>query len=225
MKDKFLGAMLQHVVFDGWSEAAFNAACEDVGISADEARALFPKGPLGVAAAFHERGDHDMLAALDVADLNAMRIREKVAFAVRSRIEVISHKDAVRRGVALFSLPHNAAVGAQLIWGTADAIWNALGDPSRDGNWYSKRAILSGVYSSVVLFWLGDDSEGNAATWAFLDRRIDDVMRIEEMKSNLRASPLTKGLMAGVDGLFGAIKAPNLTPRSDLPGRWDSKTR
>ncbi len=94
-----------------------------------------------------------------------MRYRDRVAPAVRFRLEAV---DATRKrcgaGTTLFALPQHAADGARAIWGTADAIWTALGDTSRDVNWYTKRATLSGVYASTVLYWLGDDSIGHQAT-------------------------------------------------------------
>jgi ubiquinone biosynthesis protein COQ9 len=115
-------------------------------------------------------------------------------------------------------LPQHAADGARAIWGTADAIWTALGDTSRDLNWYTKRATLSGVYASTVLYWLGDDSTGHHATWEFLDRRIADVMRIEKAKAAFRENPLGKALLAGPLKLMERVKAPHLP--DDLPGNF-----
>jgi ubiquinone biosynthesis protein COQ9 len=126
----------------------------------------------------------------------------------------------VRRGTTLFSLPQNAALGAKMIWETADAIWTALGDTSDDVNWYTKRATLAGVYSSTVLYWLGDDSEGRAATWAFLDRRIEDVMRIEKAKATVQKNPVLKTLFAGPIWAASRIRPPVRTPRTDVPGAW-----
>ena len=109
------------------------------------------------------------------------------------RIEIAGeHKEAVRRGTTLFALPHMAAEGAKLIWGTADAIWTALGDTSQDANWYTKRLTLSGVYSAVVLYWLGDDSLDMQATDAFLERRIDNVMQFEKFKAQARQNPVNQ---------------------------------
>ena len=62
-------------------------------------------------------------------------------------------------------------------------MWYAAGDTSTDFNFYTKRATLAGVYSSTLLYWLNDRSPGGEATWGFLDRRIDDVMKIEKLKS------------------------------------------
>ena len=225
IRQALLKAALAHVPFDGWSKATFDAAIIDAaiidaGIDVADAQAACPGGALDLAVAFHQAGDAKMRAQMEAADLEAMKIRERVAFAVRSRLEAVPDKEVVRRGMALFALPQNAATGARLIWGTADAIWEALGDPSNDINWYSKRAILSGVYSSTVLFWLGDESPDHAATWAFLDRRIEDVMQFEKLKAQVRGNALLKGLFAGPDWLLSRVRAPGRAARTDLPGRW-----
>jgi ubiquinone biosynthesis protein COQ9 len=219
-KTDLLQAAMAHVPFDGWSEATFQAAIRDTGLAPSAARAICPRGAVDLAVAFHKAGDQAMLARLKSADLGGMKFRDKVAFAVRQRLEAVDDKEVVRRGATLFALPNHAADAAKLVWGTADAIWNALGDTSDDINWYTKRATLSAVYSATVLFWLGDDSPGHAATWAFLDRRIADVMRIEEIKARARKSPTLGRLMAGPDWLMRRIKAPARMPRMDLPGSW-----
>ena len=58
----------------------------------------------------------------------------------------------------------------------------AAGDRSADFSWYTKRAILTAIYSTTVLFWLRDGSEGDAATLAFLDRRLAGVGRIGRIR-------------------------------------------
>ncbi len=217
-----LEAIVPHVVFDGWSPAAFSAAREEAAMDEARARALCPRGAVDLAVLFHREGDRRMAAALRTAATADMRIRDKVALAVRTRLEVAGDKEAVRRGTALFSLPHMAPEGAGLIWGTADAIWSALGDPSDDINWYTKRATLSAVYGSVVLYWLGDMSEGHAATHAFIDRRIDDVMRIEKAKAQIRGNRFLRPLTGPLEHLGSMVRAPSRMPASGLPGSWVS---
>lgn len=216
---QLLDAALLHVVFDGWSEATFEAAITDTGINPVLARAICPRGAVDLALAYHRRGDQIMLARLAEADLSDLKFRDRIATMVRYRLEAAEDKEAVRRGVTLFALPQYAASGAKALWGTCDAIWTALGDTSDDLNWYSKRTILSGVYSSTLLYWLGDDSPDHQATWAFLDRRIDNVMQFEKVKAGLRKNPLLKPLLAGPEWLSTQIKAP--AARDDLPGRQD----
>ena len=219
-KTQLLDAALLHVPFDGWSEATFKAAVSDTGLSPTVARAVCPRGALDLAVAFHKRGDAAMVAAVKAADFSQMKYRDKVAAAVRFRLEAVTDKEAVRRGATLFALPMHAVEGARLVWGTADVIWEVLGDSSDDINWYTKRATLSGVYSATVLYWLGDDSPGHMATWAFLDRRIDEVMQIEKIKARVRQSPVLSRVLAGPNWLMGKVKAPTRMPKMDFPGSW-----
>lgn len=215
-----LRAALPHVVFDGWSEATFRAAVGDIGMDVDPARLVCPRGSVDLAVAYHRSGDAAMFEALAAAGLADMKIRERVSFAVHARLDA-GDKETVRRGAALFALPQHAPEGAALIWGTADAIWTALGDNSEDVNWYTKRATLAGVYASTVLFWLGDHSPDDQATWEFLDRRIEDVMQIEKIKAQVRDNAFLQKAFAGPNWLLSRIKAP--ASRHDVPGRWPDK--
>ncbi|WP_420557822.1 COQ9 family protein [Roseovarius sp.] len=220
VKTQLLEAAKPHVAFDGWSEATFRAAAEDAGLSMGVAKAACPRGAVDLALAFHEEGDAAMLARMEQEDLGRMRYSARVAAAVRFRLEAVEDKELVRRGVTLFALPHHALDGARAIWGTCDRIWEALGDTSDDVNWYTKRATLSGVYSSTVLYWLGDESEGHARTWDFLDRRIEDVMQIEKVKAKARENRVVSGLMAGPLAVLSKIRKPAPGRTGGLPGRW-----
>ena len=215
-KSRLLAAALAHVPFDGWSDVTLRAAVADSGMAAGLAAGLFPRGGIDMAAAYHKWGDQILRDELAQADLTALRFRERVTHAVRLRLELVD-KEAVRRGVALFALPQHAPEGAALIWGTADTIWNALNDTSRDINWYSKRATLSAVYSATVLYWLGDNSEGNADTWAFLDRRIGNVMQFEKIKAGFGQNRIGQAILQGPLKIFQRISAPMTA--NDLPGR------
>ena len=215
-REAILDAAMAHVPFDGWSEATLRAAAADSGVAPGLARALFPRGGVDLALAYHARGDRQMVAALAAEDLGALRFRDRVARAVRLRLEA-ADRELVRRGTTLFALPQNAAAGAKALWQTADSIWRALGDTSEDFNWYSKRASLSAVYGATVLFWLGDDSTDHQATWDFLDRRIENVMQFEKTKAAMADNPLAKGLMAGPLKILERIRPARLP--DDLPGK------
>ncbi len=217
-KDRLLDAALPHVAFDGWSQTTLRAAITDSATPEGLARALFPRGGVDMALAYHQRGDAAMLERLAATDLAALRYRDRITAAIRFRLEAAADRDVVRRAASLFSLPAHAASGARALWGTADAIWRALGDTSRDINWYSKRATLSAVYGATVLFWLGDDTPDQGATWEFLDRRIENVMQIERLKAGFRENPLGKALLAGPLKILERIHAPET--RHDMPGRW-----
>ncbi len=206
---ELLAAITPHVPFDGWSEMSFAAAVSDLGMDPGLARVICPRGAIDLVVEYHRAGDRAMLARLDATDLSGLKFRERIAMAVRFRLET-SDPELVRRGAALFALPQHAGTGSKLIWDSCDLIWWRLGDQSEDYNWYSKRMTLSAVYSTTALFWMGDDSEDHAETWAFLDRRIADVMQFEKVKGALVKLPL-------VPQILGAIKAPKSA--QDMPGR------
>lgn len=224
-KDQLLDAALMHVPFDGWSEASFQAAVTEVGMDQTVARAICPRGAVDLAVAYHKRGDDMMIARMKSEDMDQMKFRDKIAAMVRFRLEAVNDKETVRRGTTLFALPQYAADGAKLVWGTCDAIWTALGDTSDDVNWYTKRATLSAVYSSTVLYWLGDTSDDHSATWEFLDRRIENVMQIEKVKAQVKNSPTLSKLMAGPNWLLSHVKAPSGMQKTGMPGSWTSPRR
>jgi ubiquinone biosynthesis protein COQ9 len=221
MKERLLDAALGHVPFEGWSEATFRAAATEAGVDRALARAVCPRGAVDLAVAYHRRGDAEMLRRLSAADLAGLRFRDRVALAVRHRIEAIGDREAARRGTALFALPHLAPQGARLIWDTADLIWDALGDTSDDINWYTKRATLSAVYTAALLYWLGDDSTGHQATWDFIDRRIDEVMRFEKFKAKLNDTPVLRGLADLPNRLIPRVRKPARGNDAPLPGSWN----
>lgn len=217
---RLLEAAKCHVPFDGWGEATMRMAAHDADIDPRLLPALCPRGPVDLALAYHDAGDRAMLDRLRGADLSAMRFRDRVAFAVRVRLELVEDRELVRRATTLLALPQHAADGTRAIWRTCDHIWTALGDASDDVNWYTKRATLAGVYASTVLYWLGDESEGAARTWGFLDRRIDDVMRFEKLKGRARDNRILSGLMAGPGKLLSHVHAPRPRSQTGMPGRW-----
>lgn len=176
---RVLDAALNHAAFDGWGPLLLRRAAEDAGLSRAEAENAFPRGAAELIEYFDSQIDQAMLATLEREDLASLKVRERIALAVRTRLDLLlPHREAVRRGLSFLAMPQNAGLGARLVWRTADAMWRAAGDTSTDHNYYSKRVLLSGVYTSTLLVWLDDQSEDQADSWAFLERRIGEVLKI-----------------------------------------------
>lgn len=194
---------------NGWNDRTFATAAEKAGIGFREARMACPNKCLDLVRVFHGQGDDLMEVRLQSEDLTQMRFRDRVVLAIRLRLEVMAeHRDATRKAASFFSVPINARYGAEAIWKTVDRIWNCLGDPSEDINWYTKRLTLAAVYSSTLLYWIGDESEGSEDTWHFVNRRIDEVMKIEEIKGRVRSNPLSNVLTRGIEVLGRRIRKP-----------------
>ena len=178
-RERVLLAALAHVPFDGWSKTALTKGCTDAGLDREAWRGLFPKGVEDLAAYFSAYTDEKMQAVLAAENLESMKVRDRIVAGVRVRLELLGrHREAVRRLCAYFALPQNAALGLKVLSRTVDAIWRAAGDEATDFSYYTKRATLAAVYSATLIYWLDDDSDGFADSFAFLERRVGDVMEM-----------------------------------------------
>lgn len=186
LREKLIDAALAHVPFDGWGDKALMTAAKNLGIEPVVARNAFPGGAIEMIEFHSLLADRRMVAEFEAAARGGLKLREKVALAVRLRLQAnMPHREAIRRAVATLALPLHAALAARLLYRTVDAVWHAVGDRSTDYNFYTKRMLLAGVYSSTVLFWINDKSADCAETWTFLDRRIADVMQIPKAMARL----------------------------------------
>jgi ubiquinone biosynthesis protein COQ9 len=186
-REALLKATLPHVPFDGWTRTALQAGARDAGIDQALADNAFPGGMAELLEFYHRHADIEMVRALETHhDLASLKTREKVALAIRLRLEAeAGHREAIRQALSFLALPTNAPLGAKCLYRTVDAIWYAAGDKATDFSFYTKRGLLAGVYSATVLYWLNDKSDGSAETWTFLDRRIADVMKIYELRAGV----------------------------------------
>jgi ubiquinone biosynthesis protein COQ9 len=185
LRDRYLDAALDEACFSGWLPNALARARLAAGLSEGEALLAAPRGAVDLIDAWFDRAERAMERAIgDCAP--GTRIREKATLAVRVRLEALSpHKESLRRAAIYLAVPHNAPDGVRIGWRAADRAWVAMGDPSTDFNYYSKRTILSGVHLATLAYWLQDESEDSTATWAFLDKQIDGVMQFEKVKAQV----------------------------------------
>jgi len=209
-RDAIVEAVLPNVAFDGWTMKAVAAAAADAGYPAGTAARLFPQGVIDVLRHLSDLSDRKMLAAMSGRDLGMVPLRERVALAVRARIEAYApHKEAVRRAFSFLALPQNAGVAAGNIMRTVDALWYGAGDEATDFSYYTKRALLAPIYVATILYWLDDDSEDFVETWSFLDRRLGNVLQIPRLSAKLRTlvNPLSWLSGRGTGGDFGSSRS------------------
>lgn len=205
LKAAVLDAALARAPGEGFNDLLLAQAAKDAGVGAEILMHLFPEGAAGLIEFYSAQCDAAMARTLAAQNLAAMKIRERIAQAVLARIAAAApHKEAARRAAAFLLLPANAALGARLVYATVDAMWRAAGDTSTDFNFYTKRAILAGVYTSTLMRWFNDASEDESETRAFLDARIENVMRFEKLKAELKQRskdmPSFADIVAGVRG-------------------------
>ena len=179
----------ENAVFDGWSQKAVDSSAAQLGIDPSIARLAFPKDQAGMIDAYIEGVDAAMVAHFTPDRIAALKIRERIRELVWFRLQAMAPaREAVRSGMAILAMPHNAIRGLTIGWRSADLMWRLAGDSATDFNHYTKRLTLSALYAATLLAWLDDQSEGWMETSAFLDRRIGDVMKFEKWKAEWRGS-------------------------------------
>jgi ubiquinone biosynthesis protein COQ9 len=200
MEQRLLDAALPLSGELGWSDRLTAAAGKAVGLSRAEAELLLPHGARDLAALLSRRHDQAGLDALAGVDAKALKIRERIRQGVEARVAAaMADEAATRRCIGFLALPTHLALGAQLVWESADAIWRWAGDTATDENHYSKRAILSGVLSSTLAVRL---SAGAEAASLHLDRSIEGVMSYEKLKARFRG----KDWAADIAGALGRMR-------------------
>ena len=193
LRDLILLATLPHVVFEGWSDAALQAGVADLGdvaqIGRDAVPRAFPGGLSDLAAHFSDWADRRMVAEMAKLDMDSLKIRQRIASGVQCRLQVLApHREAVRRCLTYLTMPQHAGVSMKCTYNTVSEIWYAIGDESADFSFYTKRASLAAVLAATVLYWLADEGDGDGdfpETWAFLDRRIGEVLKMIQTRIRL----------------------------------------
>ena len=188
IREKLAVAIGENAVFDGWSQTAVDAAADSNDVDREQARLAVPKDQAGKIDLYIRGVDRALEEWFTPERLERLKIREKIRAIIWKRLEIQAPaREAVRRALSILAMPQNAPAALKIGWRTADLMWRIAGDTSTDYNHYTKRVMLGGVYASTLLFWRDDQSDGWAETASFLDRRIDDVMKIEKLKADWRA--------------------------------------
>ncbi len=188
-RDAAIDALLPNVPFEGWTYRALRRGLAAAGAEPEDAELLFPGGAADMIEGFCDLADRRMELAAAARDMSDLRLPARVRAVLALRLEQNRrHKEAIRRALGVLALPGNARTAASATARTVDAIWHAAGDRATDFSWYTKRATLAAIYTSMVLFWLRDTSEDDSATLAFLDRRLAGVGRIGKVRRRVEGA-------------------------------------
>ncbi len=177
IKDSILQQAIKIVPFEGWSKEMLRQASVKAGCDENMAELIFMNGAIGLLDYYLKTLDEQMIVKIRELPLDKMKVREKIKQAVVIRLGLMK-KPVASKTVSFLALPFNIPSAMSFTWRTVDKMWYEAGDTATDFNHYTKRTLLAGVYSSTLMYWLNDDSKNHQNTWEFLDRRIEDVLKI-----------------------------------------------
>ncbi|MED5547492.1 MAG: COQ9 family protein [Pseudomonadota bacterium] len=183
-------AIADAAAFDGWSAQAVEQAARQHGVDPELAAYAFGGKQMAMIEAWIEAIDAAMFAAVPADSLAGVPVREKIRRLVMARLEAASgREEALTRALAIMAMPQNLARAAQLGWYSADLMWRVAGDTATDYNHYTKRTTLGALYAATLQVFAREKDPEKPETRAFLERRIEGILRFEKVKAQLTRSP------------------------------------
>lgn len=181
-KDALAEAVLLEAPFEGWSKTAMDKAAKRLGVDPDEASVLFPKGALDALIHFNDLADRRMVA-LSPADGGSLEAH--LALMLKNRLQPwADHKEAIRRSIVFLTTPPNISYGPRIVGKTMDTAWKAADGPGGIVG-LVKKGVLATIYHSLTVYWLADESDDGADSWAFLERRIAEIGKLKKLRTKL----------------------------------------
>lgn len=190
LRGQLAPAIADAAVFDGWTMDAVRQAAGMAGVDAALAEFAFRDGQMAMIAAWVSHVDEQMERTTPASSLAGVSIRERIRRLVMARLDAVAgREEALNRALTIMAMPQNLRTSLRLGWHSADAMWRLAGDTATDYNHYTKRTILGGIYATTLRVFASDKSEDKAETRAFLDRRIEGIIRFEKTKAQFLRAP------------------------------------
>lgn len=199
-------AIADAAAFDGWTAEAVTQAADMAGVDRDLAAFAFREGQMAMISAWIGHVDAEMERSTPASSLTGLPIRERIRRLVMARLDAVTgREEALTRALAIMALPANLAAATRLGWHSADAMWRLAGDTASDYNHYTKRAILAGIYAATLHVFAREKDPEKPETRAFLDRRIEGIIRFEKAKAQVLRKPEER---FSVGRLLGRLRYP-----------------
>lgn len=180
--------LIKTIPFEGISDETLLKVCTELNLT--DSFCKFQDGIYSALEYIAEDLNDAMKVELENSRLEDMKIRERIRFAVRIRLlnytKLPNYREFLKNILSFSILPKNTYFASKILYKTVSEIWYGIHDQSTDFNYYTKRAILAGVYLSAIIFFVRDYSENFEDTMAFLDKRINNVMTFQKLKTRVK---------------------------------------
>jgi ubiquinone biosynthesis protein COQ9 len=210
-KNDVIRAMLVHVPFDGWTSEAMDAAADDLGIERAAVSGLFPQGVASAIDAFVAMSDEDMARAFAELEVRPQGVTATIKALIMIRLDgAAPYREAVSMALKALGRPQHAALGLRILYRTVDRMWRLAGDRSVDFNFYSKRALLAGVYSATLAYWAANPSADREKLERFVSQRLREVAFFPKVTAPARKAATVGVQMVG--RMIGRLSPPWVRP-------------
>ena len=155
------------------------------GLDINEIELLFPEGNIDLIKFTLEQLNKELEEYCKKIDLIRLPVHKRIKKVLLSKISLMNKNKLFYRSIFLnLLIPKKNFSLSNQIYNSVDQIWFIAGDSSTDFNFYTKRLILSGIYSRVILFFFNNNKQEELEY--ILDESLKRVSKIPEIKSKLK---------------------------------------
>ena len=198
LKKNLMMKMLDQVPNLGWTWKALHEGAKTAKKAKNsdkkELQNLFDNKISNIISTFNDKLDEDMYVIFNAENNKNLGTTDTVKTLILSRLKASeNYKSIIKTSLFFMAQPRNAYDAFTQVMKTSNKIWEIAGDTSSGGTFYSKRLILSGVYSSTLVHWLAKEDRGAKESEGFLDRRLEDVKKFGKLsKQSIEVFEKTK---------------------------------
>ena len=169
----------------GWNDSLFENISFHNRISYDELIILFPDGYKEMLKLSLDYLNYELKNICSQYDFIRIHVHKRIKKIIITKINLMNkHKDFYKRTFYFLLIPMNYKLLTAYLYKTVNLMWYIAGDNSTDFNFYTKRMILSGVYSSVILHFISNDNL--LETEKKLDGNLLKVSKIPVIKEKIQ---------------------------------------
>ncbi|WP_253299830.1 COQ9 family protein [Wolbachia endosymbiont of Chironomus riparius] len=180
-----IDSLIRVIPFEGVSDKTLLKVCKDLNLANSFCK--FQNGIYSALEYIAEDFNNLMKIELQSCNLEDYKIRERIKLAIKINLKnyakLPNYREFLKNILSFSIFPRNIYFSSKILYRTINTIWYGIYDESTDINYYTKRLILSGLYSSTVLFFINDYSDNFTNTLSFLDRRIENIIKFQKFKS------------------------------------------
>ncbi|XP_072992040.1 uncharacterized protein [Typha latifolia] len=207
---RVLRAALPHVVRLGWSESAMIAGARDVGVSPSIVGA-FPRKEAALVEFFMDDCLQRLIDRIDAGEgekLKNLILSERLSNLIRMRLEMQTpYISKWPQALSIQAQPMNFPTSFKQRAVLVDEIWHDAGDTGSDVDWYVKRTLLGGIYSTSEVYMVTDNSPEFRDTWVFVDRRVKDALDLQKtvQEAGYLAEAVGVGMGSSMQGFLKRV--------------------
>uniref|UniRef100_A0A5G2QS58 Ubiquinone biosynthesis protein n=3 Tax=Sus scrofa TaxID=9823 RepID=A0A5G2QS58_PIG len=222
LQHRILTAALEFVPAHGWTAEAIAEGAKSLGLST-AAASMFGNDGSELILHFVTQCNARLTRVLEeeqkLVQLGQAEKKKTDQFlkdAVETRLRMlIPYIEHWPRALSILMLPHNIPSGLSLLTSMVDDMWHYAGDQSTDFNWYTRRAVLAGIYNTTELVMMQDSSPDFEDTWRFLENRINDAMNMGHTAKQVKSTG--EALVQGLMGAAVTVSTAQLIPAPPAP--------